>query len=143
MSIEPRTRFSRTLSLDEAGISSFAMAAGDHNPLHHDPEFARHSRYGGIVASGPQTAALLMGVVATHFSRIGPMVGIEFTFRFKGGVPANDPLSLDWIIVRSTTTKRQSGDIVEMRGRIRTSTGRTVVGASGKVLVSRSSPTAL
>lgn len=136
MACEPRTRFSRVLTLDEQSISSFAAAAGDNNPLHHDVEFARASRYGGLVASGPQSAALLMGLVASYFSKIGPMVGIEFAFQFKGGVPANDRLHLDWIIVRSTSTKRRSGELVELRGRIKTSIGKTAVGAKGKILVS-------
>lgn len=137
MSCEPRTRFSRVLSLDENSISSFASAAGDDNPLHHDVQVAQASRYRGIVASGPQSAALLMGLVASYFSQFGPMVGIEFSFRFKGGVPANDALHLDWMIVRTTPTRKGSGEIVELRGRIKTSSGKTAVGAKGRVLVSR------
>jgi len=64
------------------------------------------------------------------------MVGIEFSFRFKAGVPANDSLSLDWMVVRSTPTRSRTSEVVELRGRIKTSSGRTVVGAKGKVLVS-------
>ena len=128
-------RFSRTLSLTETEISSFASAAGDANPLHHDAEHAGRTRYGGVIASGPQTCALLMGLVATHFARTGPMVGLDFAFYFRAAVPAGTPLSLEWLVIRVSPTRRGSADIVELRGRLRTSAGITAVGAKGRVLL--------
>ena len=135
MGVRPHDRFSRRLRLSEAEISQFARAAGDHNPLHHDPEYAASTRYGGIVASGPQTSALLMGLTATHFSRIGPMVGLEFQFRFRAAVPADDEVTLEWLVIRAVPKKRVGGTRVELRGRLRTSAGVTAVGAKGVVLV--------
>ncbi|MCG8420560.1 MAG: MaoC family dehydratase [Proteobacteria bacterium] len=122
------------MRLTEAEISAFASAAGDANPLHHDREYAANSQYGGIVASGPHTGALLMGLVATHFSRFGSMVGLEFTFLFRAAVPADDDLTLEWLVIRVEPKRR--GSLVELRGRLRTSSGVTAVGAKGKVLVS-------
>jgi len=95
MEIQRRDRFSKTLRLSELEISTFASASGDANPLHHDQEYASNSRYGGIVASGPHTSALLMGFAASYFSDIGPMLGIEFTFFFKAPVLADDSLTLE------------------------------------------------
>ena len=135
MRISPRIRFSKRIQLNKSEISRFARAAGDSNPLHHDERFARQSKYGGIVASGPHTSALLMGLTADHFSRIGPMVGLEFSFRFRAPVPANQWLTLEWLVVRVTEHQRLGGQLVEMRGRLRTDAGVTAVGASGTVLV--------
>lgn len=135
MSIQAHERFSKTLVLSAAEISAFAHAAGDTNPLHHDAEFAMQSRYGGVIASGPQTSALLMGAVAAHFSSIAPMVGLEFSFFFRGPVKADEALSLDWLVVQSSPTRSGSASLVELRGRLQTSDGRTAVGAKGKVLV--------
>lgn len=134
MRVRPSERFSKTLRLTEAEIASFATAVGDPNPIHHDAEYAAGTRYGGIVASGPQTTALLLALTASHFSEIGPMVGLEFTTIFKAGVPANDDLTLEWLVIR-VEPKRNGSLLVELRGRLRTSAGITAVGAKGKVLV--------
>ena len=132
--VRPHDRFSKTVRLTEAEIASFAAASGDPNPIHHDPHHAAATRYGGIVASGPQTTALLLGLTAAYFSEIGPMVGLEFTTIFKAGVPANDELTLEWLVIR-VEPKRSGALLVELRGRLRTSTGVTAVGAKGKILV--------
>ncbi len=68
-SLATRHRFSKSVSLSAAEISAFADAAGDPNPIHHDPEWAKQSRYGGIVASGPQTSAMLMGLNVSQSNR--------------------------------------------------------------------------
>ena len=131
-------RYSTALSLSEAQIASFAHAAGDANPLHHDAAYARSTRYGGLIASGPHTSAILMGLVATHFSRGGPMVGLEFTFYFRAPVPAAEQLHLEWLVVRVSPTSSGAAEIAELRGRLRTSAGITAVGAKGVVLLSSS-----
>ena len=50
-------KFSQTIKLSPDGASAFARAAGDHNPLHHDAEFAAATRYKRPLASGTQTTA--------------------------------------------------------------------------------------
>ncbi|MFT7463052.1 MAG: 3-hydroxybutyryl-CoA dehydratase [Pseudohongiellaceae bacterium] len=135
MSAKPRERFSKTLVFSESQISEFAKASGDTNPLHHDSDFASKSRYGGIIASGPQTSALLMGAVAAHFSRLYSMVGLEFSFFFRASVPAMEPLQIDWLVIRNSPTRSGESSLVELRGRLQTSDGRTAVGAKGKILV--------
>lgn len=134
MEVRPHDRFAKTLRLSHAEIAAFATASGDPNPIHHDAAYASATRYGGIVASGPHTTALLLGLTAAHFSEIGPMVGLEFTTIFKAGVPADDALTLEWLIIR-VTPKRSGALLVELRGRLRTSAGVTAVGAKGKILV--------
>ena len=136
MQVRAHDRFSSTTRLSESEISGFARAAGDANPLHHDAEAAQASRYGRIIASGPHTTSLLMGLAATHFSSIGRMVGLEFSFLFRAAVPAEEALQLEWLVIRVSPTARASGAVVELRGRLRTVDGVTAVGAKGKVLVS-------
>jgi acyl dehydratase len=140
MDVHAHDRFSQTLRLSETEISAFAQAAGDANPLHRDVAFARRSRYGQVIASGPQSTSLLMGLAATHFSRIGPMVGLEFSFFFRAAVPAEALLKLDWLVVRVSPTSSRAAAVVELRGRLRIAEGETAVGARGRVLVSRHPP---
>ena len=130
-------RFSRTVKLSPAKVSSFAKELGDNNPLHCDQEFAKASRYGRLIASGPQTSAILMGFTASYFSQFSPMVGLEFSFRFKAPVPADDKVKLEWMVVQSRPSKKFGGSIIELRGRLQDSQGKTAIGATGKVLLSQ------
>jgi len=136
MKTVPYERFSSTIVLTPAAVSAFARAAGDDNPLHHDPDHAAATRYGRLVASGPQTTAHLMALTASHFSRRGDMVGLEFWFRFRRPVFADETIRLEWLVVSVKKNSRLGGDVIELRGRVRNETGETAIGAKGRVLVS-------
>src|SRR5579862_4384250 len=69
----PRERFSSDVTLTPAGVSAYASAAGDTNPVHHDAGFAAGTRYGRPIASGTYTTALLLGLTASHYSRAAAM----------------------------------------------------------------------
>lgn len=131
----PRERFSSEVTLTPGMVAAYAHAAGDDNPVHHDPQFAAATRYGRVIASGTHTTALLLGLTASHFSRRGAMVGLEFWVRFRRPVYADDTIRLEWLVVKVTPNERLAGDIVELRGRIRTADGQTALGAKGRVLV--------
>jgi acyl dehydratase len=136
MKTVPHERFSSTIALTAAAVSAFARAAGDDNPLHHDPDHAATTRYRRLLASGPQTAAHLMALTATHFSQRGAMVGLEFWFRFRRPVFADETIRLEWLVVSVKKNSRLGGDVIDLRGRIRNEAGETAVGAKGRVLVS-------
>jgi len=131
----PRERFSSELTLTPAMVSAYAQAAGDANPIHHDPAFASSTRYGRIIASGTHTTALLLGLTASYFSQMGAMVGLEFWVRFRRPIYADETIRLEWLVIRVTPNEKLNGDIVELRGRIRAQDGQTAVGAKGRVLV--------
>jgi acyl dehydratase len=131
---KPHERFSSTVTLTPSSVSDFAHAAGDDNPLHHDAAYAAQTRYRRPLASGTQTTAHLMALTATHFSRRGAMVGLEFWFRFRRPVFADETISLEWLVVAVNENARLGGDVVELRGRVRNAAGETAVGAKGRVL---------
>lgn len=131
----PRERFSSDVSLTPSMVVDFANAAGDDNPIHHDPVFAAHTRFGRPTASGPHTTALLLALTAAHFSKKGAMLGLEFWVRFRRPIYADELISLEWLVVKVTPNEKLRGDIVELRGRIRGQDGKTAVGAKGRVLV--------
>jgi len=131
----PRERFWSEVTLTPAGVSNYASAAGDDNPVHHDPEFASSSRYGRLIASGTHTTALLLGLTASHFSKRGAMVGLEFWVRFRRAIYADETIRLEWLVVKVTPNEKLGGEVVELRGRIRGQDGRTALGAKGRVLV--------
>jgi 3-hydroxybutyryl-CoA dehydratase len=138
MKAYPHERFSSEVTLTPALVSAYATAAGDFNPIHHDPEFAAGTRYGRVIASGTQTTALLLGLTASHFSKLGAMVGLEFWVGFRRPVYADETIRLEWLVIRVTPHSKLKGEIVDLRGRIRAEDGRTAVGAKGRLLVTDS-----
>jgi acyl dehydratase len=135
MQVKPHERFSSEVTLTPEAVATFANVAGDQNPLHHDPVYAASTRYKRVIASGTQTTSLLMGLTATHFSQQGAMVGLEFWFRFRRPIYADETIRLEWLVVSVKTHARLGGAIVDLRGRIRNAAGETAVGAKGRVLV--------
>ncbi len=130
-------RFNTKVQLDPQSVSDFAIRVGDHNPIHHDHDYAVTSRYGNLIASGPQTSAMMMSYTATYFSQFSPMVGLEFSFKFKSAVRADDEVKMEWMVIKSRKSKKFGGDIIELQGRMVDSSGNTAVGAKGKVLLSQ------
>jgi len=131
----PRERFGREVVLTRSMVTEFATAAGDNNPIHHDPAFAATTRFRRPTASGPHTTALLLALTASHFSRRGAMLGLEFWVRFRRPIYADETIFLEWMVVKVTPNRKLQGDIVELRGRIKGQDGRTALGAKGRVLI--------
>ena len=135
MRVHPRERFSSEISLNPTMVAAYADAAGDDNPVHHDPAFAEATRYGRLIASGTHTTALLLGLTAAHFSKKGAMVGLEFWVRFRRPIYADETILLEWLVVKVSPNEKLKGEIVELRGRIKGQDGQTSLGAKGRVLV--------
>jgi acyl dehydratase len=135
MRAHPRERFSSEVTLSPAIVGEFANAAGDNNPIHHDPEFAATTRFGRPTASGPHTTALLLALTASHFSKTGAMLGLEFWVRFRRPIYADETIRLEWMVIKVTPNSKLKGDVVELRGRIKGQDGKTALGAKGRVLL--------
>jgi 3-hydroxybutyryl-CoA dehydratase len=131
----PRERFSSEVVLTPALVADFAHAAGDNNPIHHDPAIAATTRYGRPTASGPHTTALLLALTASHYTKKGAMIGLEFWVRFRRPIYADETIRLEWMVVKVTPNAKLNGDIVELRGRVQGQDGRTALGAKGRILV--------
>src|ERR1700682_61803 len=128
----PRERFCSEGTPTPAISAAYARAAGDDNPIHHDPQYALSTRYGRVIASGTHTTALLLGLTASHFSKKGAMVGLEFWIRFRRPVYADETILLEWLVVKVTPNEKLKGEVVELRGRIKAHDGVTAVGAKGR-----------
>jgi 3-hydroxybutyryl-CoA dehydratase len=128
--------FEHIETIDEETISAFARLIGDLNPLHHDRLADAASRFGGIIASGPHCASILLAQAANRFSRSTSMVGLEFSFRFRGPAKPGDVLRFRWEVNDVVWSEKLGGDIVSLAGSVFNSEGTEILTSQGKVLVS-------
>ena len=134
-------RIARTLSYSRDDIAQFARLSGDANPLHVDASSAQRARFGEIIASGQQTAALLMGMLATHYSRSDDglrrqMLCLNMNFAFKGPVFAEQPIELAWRVSAVSPNAKLKGVIALLDGSATPAHGAVAVVARGTILVS-------
>jgi 3-hydroxybutyryl-CoA dehydratase len=128
-------RFNSEVTLTPQTVAAFSAAAGDTNPIHFDAAFAATTRYGRLIASGTHTSSLLLGLTATHFSKRGSVVGLEFTVTFRRAVFADETVRVEWDVVKVTPNAKLNGEIVDMLGRLLGRDGLPSVEAKGRVLV--------
>lgn len=93
-----------------------------------------------LIASGPQTSSLLLGLCATWFTARGESVGLEFSFRFRKAVRAGDTLRLSWTITAIEPKPSLNGDVVSMEGRAVNGAGDVVVESRGLALLAPAKP---
>ncbi len=117
-------------------IAAFARLSGDPNPLHHDEASARQTRFGGIIVSGPQIIALMLGLLPAHFGRTGQAVlGLEFTFRFVHAIRAGETMAMAWRVTAVEPKPRLDGEIVTVTGEITNEHGELRFTAGGTILL--------
>ncbi len=63
-SLDVGQRASRSLTLTEGHVRTFAELSGDYNPLHFDEKFASLTKFGRLVVQGGLTTGLLHALVA-------------------------------------------------------------------------------
>jgi acyl dehydratase len=69
LSIGQRARRSQTVTAKE--VELYAEITGDRNPLHFDPDFAKRTRFGRLVAQGGIAAGMLNALVAMDLPGAG------------------------------------------------------------------------
>jgi acyl dehydratase len=133
-------RCSRSLRFTREQIAEFARLSGDDNPLHLDEVVAQRAQFGEVVASGQQTAAVLMGLVSSHFSQpLGDVarqvICLNFNFAYKRPVFADQDLLLQWHVSSVEWSERLGGAIAHLDGSAGVRGSAPCVVARGTVLV--------
>jgi acyl dehydratase len=124
----------REVTLTAEDIARHAAAFGDTNPLHHDEAAARASAFGGLIASGAHTAALLTGFCAGFTTSRTPALGLEFSYQFRRAARAGDLFRMRWEVVAVERSEKLGGEIVTLAAEARDGEGRVLVTGTGKVL---------
>lgn len=138
-------RIARTVRYTRDDIAAFARMSYDDNPLHRDAQLAQRARFGEIIASGQQTAAGLMGVLATHFSRADDgmarqMLCLNMNFAFKGPVFADQDVLLAWQVSNAAWNAKLAGWLVHLDGSAAVARAKPAVIARGTILVTEVLP---
>jgi 3-hydroxybutyryl-CoA dehydratase len=92
--LAPGDRASATRTISTADIEMFARATGDTNPLHLDEAYAKTTRFGGTVAHGMLTAALVSAVIANRLPGPGT-VYVSQTLEFLAPVRPGDTVTAE------------------------------------------------
>lgn len=129
------TQFSKQVAFDREGAQKFAALAGDFNPLHHDEEAARRSRFGALIASGTQTSSVMMGVVASALCGFGPGAGLDFTIRLKKPVYVDQQTTIVWRLTAVARMPGVKGDVLSFEGELRNAAGEVAVQAKTRGIV--------
>ena len=135
MRVHVGEKFSESLTMTPEEAKAFSRAARDFNPLHLDETVAANSRYKKLIISGTQTAAHLMALPATHFSKRADVVGLDFSLRFHKPVFADETITLEWEVTEVTPTSSGKADVAQMKGRVINGQGQLAVAATGRVMV--------
>ena len=130
----------KTVRLSRDAIVAFAHMTDDSNPLHHDTLAAQRAHFGEIIASGQQTASVLMGLLASHFTRSTDglkreMLCLNMNFAFKGPVFADQELTLDWKVHTVQWNGKLQGMLAHLDGHASVPPGRAAVVARGTIVV--------
>ncbi len=132
---------SGTHVLDEAQIKSFA-AQFDPQPFHLDEEAAGASLFGGLVASGWQTAAITMRLLVTGGAPIaGGVIGAGAEISWPRPVRPGDVLQVESEIIEVTPSRsRPERGIATLRAETRNQRGEVVQVLTATLVVPRRTP---
>jgi acyl dehydratase len=133
----------KTVHISRQEIVAFAQMSHDENPLHSDSPAAQRGRFGEIIASGQHTVAILMGMLATYFSRQDDgvrreMLCLNMNFSFKGPVFAERDVTLQWKVSNVEWNGKLRGLLAHLDGSATTAEGKLAVVGRGTILVKES-----
>ena len=131
-SLNPGDKASRTTTITDEMIRTFAVLTGDSNPVHLDDAYAATTRFGRRIAHGMIAAGLISAALANDLPGPGT-VYLSQTLKFKAPVYPGDTITTT-VEVKSI---RPDKPIVTLGTACRNQEGVVVLEGEAVVLVSR------
>lgn len=95
---------SRSLTLTENHVRTYAALTGDYNPLHFDKDFAAGTAFKGLVVQGGLTTGLLHAIVAMDMPGPGT-VFLNQNWQFTAPVYIGDTITAEAEVLKVHPTK--------------------------------------
>lgn len=128
--------FEKEMIFGADDTKSFSRFIGDMNPLHLDEDYARKSRFGGLIVAGAHTAGAMAAFTATFTTaRATNNVGLEIAFRFRRAVYAGETLRCEWKVASMEDKPSMKGHIVVFDGALYNSKGEAAVTGQTRTLI--------
>ena len=105
--LKPEMSAALSKTVSEADILMFAGVSGDTNPVHLDAEFAASTMFGGRIAHGMLSAALISAVFGTRLPGPG-CIYLSQTLKFKAPVKLGDTVVARVTVKELKTEKRRA-----------------------------------
>ncbi len=86
-------------TVNQEWLNAYAAAAGDFNPLHWDADFAATTQFGGVIAHGMLTLALVSQMMAFAYGRAWLETG-SLKVRFRSAAYLGDLVESRGSVVR-------------------------------------------
>ena len=96
-------------TVQDEDVLMFAKLSGDVNPVHLDEDYARTTQFGGRIAHGMYTAAIISAAMALHLPGPGS-VYISQAMKFRAPVKIGDTLT----VKVEVTAKREGKNFVTL-----------------------------
>jgi acyl dehydratase len=114
-------RVEHSLRYSEQEMAQFAALTLDRNPLHFSSDAARRAGFGGLIASGQQTSAIMMGLLASHFTRrddsiAREMLCLNVNFAFKTPLLAGQDIEMVWTVASADWHGKLDGMLTQLDG---------------------------
>ena len=87
-------------SMTRDHIDAYRSASGDHNRIHYDDEFAASSRFGGVIAHGMLTLAMISEMMTGAYGTCWLQSG-SLRVRFRGAAYPGDLLEAVGSVTKS------------------------------------------
>lgn len=122
MNLTAGQRASRTLTLTEKHVKSFAEMTGDYNPLHFDAAFTAKTKFKRLVVQGGLTTGLLHALVAMDMPGPGT-VFLSQNWKFTAPVFIGDTITAEAEVLSVHETK----PVTQLKIRVAQQDGETVL----------------
>jgi 3-hydroxybutyryl-CoA dehydratase len=116
-------------TITQQQLNAYARASGDHNPLHLDADFAAQTQFGGIIAHGMLTLALVSEMLAAAYGRSWLVSG-ALKVRFKGAAYVGDQVETWGKVIRVEEAAGKRRLVCEVGARNRQSSQELISGTA-------------
>ncbi|MDQ2746959.1 MAG: MaoC family dehydratase [Acidobacteriota bacterium] len=130
MELKVGDKFSTTKQITDAVVRAFAELSGDYNPIHLDEEYAKTTQFGGRIAHGMISGALISAVLGYEFKE-RKVVYLSQTMKFIAPVFIDDTVTA----TATVTHIREDKPIVTIETVCANQNGEKVVTGEGKIML--------